>query len=310
MKITIIGAGNVGATCADIIAQKNIVNKIILLDIKKNLAEGKAIDIAQNASIFGYNTKIIGVTDNYSKTESSDIVIITSGSVRKPGMTRDDILIYNAKIVKYVTKQIIKYSPKTKIIVVSNPLDIMTYIVYKTANIDSKYIFGMSGLLDSSRYNRLIADKLKCAIEDIHSLILGSHGDTMIPLIRYTSISGIPISELLTKYDIKNIIERTKKGGGEIIDLLGISAWYAPAAAIAKMIEIIVKDSKKIISCSSFLQGEYGIKNIYIGVPVILGKEGIEKIIELKLNKEEMNDFNISVTHIKKILLMLKSIKL
>lgn len=310
MKITIIGAGNVGATCADIIAQKNIVNKIVLLDIKKNLAEGKAIDISQNASIFGYNTKIIGVTEDYSKTETSDIIIITSGSVRKPGMTRDDILIYNAKIVKYVTKQTIKYSPKAKFIVVSNPLDIMTYIVYKTANIDSKYIFGMSGLLDISRYNRLISNELNCSIEDINSLIIGSHGDTMIPLIRYTNISGIPISELLDQYQIDNIIKNTKKGGGEIINLLGISAWYTPGAAIAKMVEIIIKDSKQIIPCSSFLQGEYGVNNIYIGVPVILGKQGIEKIIELKLNKEEMNDFQISVSHINKILTRLNSINL
>lgn len=310
MKITIIGAGNVGATCADIIAQKNILDEIILLDIKKNLAEGKAIDISQNASIFGYNTKIIGVTEDYKKTESSDIIVITSGSVRKPGMTRDDILIYNAKIVKYVTQKTIKYSPKAKFIVVSNPLDIMTYIVYKTANIDSKYIFGMSGLLDTARYNKLISNKLNCSIEDVHSLILGSHGDTMIPLIRYTNISGIPISELLNQNDIENIIEKTKQGGGEIINLLGISAWYAPGAAIAKMIEIIVKNSKKIISCCSFLQGEYGIKNIYIGVPVILGKEGIEKIIELKLNKEEMKKFQISVLHIKKTLLLLDSIKI
>lgn len=310
MKITIIGAGNVGATCADIIAQKNIVNKIILLDIKKNLAEGKAIDISQNASIFGYNTKIIGVTEDYSKTDSSDIIIITSGSVRKYGMTRDDVLIYNAKIVKYVTKQTIKYSPKAKFIVVSNPLDIMTYIVYKTANIDPKYIFGMSGLLDVSRYNRLIANELNCSIEDINSLIIGSHGDTMIPLIRYTNISGIPISELLDKDKIQSIIKNTKKGGEEIINLLGISAWYTPGAAIAKMVEIIIKNSKKIITCSSFLQGEYGVNDIYIGVPVILGKQGIEKIIELKLNKEEMDDFQISVSHINKTLITLNSINL
>lgn len=308
MKISIIGAGNVGATCADIIAQKNLVDTIILLDIKPNLAEGKAMDISQNATIFGYHTKIIGVTAQYSQTKNSDIIIITSGTIRKVGMSREDILIYNAKIVKAVATEIIKYSPYAKFIVVSNPVDIMTYIVYKTININSKYVIGMSGILDTARYNRLIANKLVCSIRDIQSLVIGAHGDTMLPLTRYTNISGIPITELLTQSELNQIIEKTKKGGEEIIKLLGISAWYAPGAAIAKMIEIMMKNPKTIISCSTLLQGEYGIKDIYIGMPVILNKEGINKIIELKLNQEEMNKLNTSVIQIKNTLIKLNTI--
>lgn len=308
MKISIVGAGNVGATCADIIAQKNLVDTIILLDIKPNLAEGKAMDISQNAAIFGYKTEIIGVTEKYSQTKNSDIVIITSGTIRKFGMSRDDVLIYNAKIVKTVAKKIIKYSPDAKFIIVSNPVDIMTYIVYKTINIHSKNVIGMSGILDTARYNRLISNKLICSISDIQSLVIGAHGDTMLPLTRYTNISGIPITELLTQNELNQIIEKTKKGGEEIIKLLGISAWYTPGAAIAKMIEIMMKNTNTIISCSTLLQGEYGIKDIYIGMPVLLNKEGINKIIELKLNQEEMNKLNTSVIQVKNTLLKLNTI--
>ncbi|WGH27837.1 MAG: malate dehydrogenase [Candidatus Bostrichicola ureolyticus] len=298
MKITIIGAGNVGATSAEILFKKNVVKEIILLDVKKNLAEGKAIDISQTAPINGSYSKIIGVTNDYSKTENSKVIVITSGITRKYNMSRDDLININANIVKSVIKKSIEYSPDTIFIVVSNPLDVMTYVAFISSKINASRVFGMAGILDKARYCTFLATELNCYPQDIQTLLLGSHGDTMVPLPRYTTVSGIPIIELIDKSKIDSIIERTKKGGLEIVNMLGTSAWYAPGAAVAQMVESIIKDSKRIFPCSAWLQGEYGLKNIYLGVPVILGKNGIEKILELKLNNEEMNFLKKSAEHI------------
>lgn len=287
MKVTVVGAGNVGATCADVIAQKELANEVVLLDIKENFAEGKALDIWQTAPVNLYDTRIKGSTNDYSKTANSDVVVITSGLPRKPGMSRDDLISTNAGIVKGVTENILKYSPNTIIIVVSNPLDVMTYCAYLTAKIDPKRVFGMAGILDTARYRAFLAEELNCSPKDIQAVLMGGHGDTMVPLPRYTTVAGIPVTELISKARLDEIIERTKKGGGEIVNLLGTSAWYAPGASAAQMVEAIVRDQKRIFPVCAWLQGEYGFKNIYLGVPVKLGKNGIEEIIELKLNDDE-----------------------
>src|ERR1700752_1879853 len=272
MKVTVVGAGNVGATCADVIAQRDYANEVWLLDIKPNFAEGKALDIWQAAPIHGYDSRVKGSTNDYSKTANSDVVVITSGLPRKPGMSRDDLISTNAGIVKGVTENIMKHSPDTIIIVVSNPLDVMTYCAYLTAHIDSSRVFGMAGILDTARYRAFLADALNCSPKDIQGMLLGGHGDTMVPLPRYTTVAGIPLTELLSKDKIDAIIERTKNGGGEIVNLLGTSAWYAPGAAAAQMVEAIVKNENRVFPVCSLLNGEYGHKGIYLGVPVKLGK--------------------------------------
>lgn len=287
MKVTVVGAGLVGATCAESIAHKDIVKEVVLLDVKPNLAEGKALDMWQMSPVDLFDTRITGSSNDYSKTANSDIVVITAGVPRKPGMSRDDLISINADIVKTSTENILKYSPDAIIIIVSNPLDVMTYCAYLTAKIDSHRVFGMAGILDTARYGAFIAEALNCSPKDIHSILMGGHGDTMVPLPRYTTVSGIPITELLEKEKLDAIVERTKKGGTEIVNLLGTSAWYAPGVAAAQMVEAIVKDQKRIFPCCAWLQGEYGLKDIYLGVPVKLGKNGIEQIIELKLNEQE-----------------------
>ncbi|WP_185869635.1 malate dehydrogenase [Blattabacterium cuenoti] len=307
MKVTIIGAGNVGAHCASLLAQKDIVREIILLDIKKNFSEGKSLDISQMLSLVESNTKIFGITNDYSKSKNSEIIIITCGIPRKPGMSRDDLININAKIIYSVTKKSIFFSPNAKLIIVSNPLDIMSYVSYLASEIDSSRVFGMAGILDSARYRFFLSKKLNISFHDIQSLLLGSHGDTMVPLYRYTSISGIPIKEFLSEKDNDIIIEKTKKGGEEIVNLLGTSAWMAPSASVVKMVECILKNSKRIFSCSVFLKGEYGLENLYLGVPVILGKYGVEKIIELKLNKEEMSLLKKSGNYVKNTINKLKN---
>src|SRR3954470_6367671 len=287
MKVTVVGAGNVGATCADVIAQRDYANEVWLLDIKPNFAEGKALDIWQAAPIHLYDSRVQGSTNDYSKTADSDVVVITSGLPRKPGMSRDDLIATNAGIVRGVTENIMKHSPNTIIIVVSNPLDVMTYCAYLTAKIDSSKVFGMAGILDTARYRAFLAEALNTSPKDIQAVLMGGHGDTMVPLPRYTTVGGIPVTELIDKDKLDAIIERTKKGGGEIVNLLGTSAWYAPGAAAAQMVEAIVRDQKRIFPVCALLNGEYGMKDIYLGVPVVLGKKGIERIIELKLNAEE-----------------------
>ena len=305
MKVTVVGAGNVGATCADVIAQKELVNELVLLDIKENFAEGKALDIWQTAPINLYDTRVSGSTNDYSKTANSDVVVITSGLPRKPGMSRDDLISTNAGIVKTVTENILKYSPNCIIIIVSNPLDVMTYCAYLTAKIDSKRVFGMAGVLDTARYRAFLAEELNCSPKDIQAVLMGGHGDTMVPLPRYTTLAGIPITELISKEKLAEIIDRTKKGGGEIVNLLGTSAWYAPGASAAQMVEAIIRDQKRIFPVCAWLQGEYGLKDIYLGVPVKLGKNGIEQIIELKLNDEEKKLLNDSAKSVKEVMAVL-----
>lgn len=287
MKVTVVGAGNVGATCADVLAHKEIANEVVLLDIKEGFAEGKALDIWQTAPINLYDSRVTGSTNDYSKTANSDVVVITSGLPRKPGMSRDDLIATNAGIVKSVTENIIKYSPDAIIVIVSNPLDVMTYCAYLSAKVDSKKVFGMAGILDTARYRAFLATELNVSPKDIQAVLMGGHGDTMVPLPRYTTVGGIPVTELIEKDKLDAIIERTKGGGGEIVKLLGTSAWYAPGAAAAQMVEAIVRDQKRVFPVCAWLQGEYGLKDIYLGVPVILGKDGIEKIIELQLTEDE-----------------------
>ena len=302
MKITVVGAGNVGATCANVIAHKELANEVILLDIKEGLAEGKSLDIWQTAPINLYDTRITGVTNDYSKTANSEVVVITSGLPRKPGMSRDDLISTNAGIVKGVTSNIIKYSPNAIIIVVSNPLDVMTYCAYLTAKVDSSKVFGMAGILDTARYRAFLAEALDVSPKDIQAVLMGGHGDTMVPLPRYTTVSGIPVTELIDETKLNAIIERTKKGGGELVNLMGTSAWYAPGAAAAQMVEAIVRDQKRIFPVCALLNGEYGMNNIYLGVPVKLGKNGIEQIIELKLNQEEKALLTESAAAVKQVM--------
>lgn len=301
-KVSVIGAGNVGATVADVLAQKDIANQIVLVDIKENFAEGKALDIWQTAPVNMYDTRVIGTTGDYSKTKNSDVVVITSGLPRKPGMSRDDLISTNAKIVDSVTKQVIEHSPDAIIIVVSNPLDVMTYCAYLTANIDSSRVFGMAGVLDTARYRAFLAEELNVSPKDIQAILMGGHGDTMVPLPRYTTVSGIPVTEMISEDKLTAIVNRTKAGGGEIVNLLGTSAWYAPGASAAQMVEAILKDQKRIVPACAWLQGEYGLKDIYLGVPVKLGRKGIEKVIELKLNTAEMDLLNSSAHSVREVM--------
>ena len=287
MKITVVGAGNVGATCADVLAYREVGNQIVLVDIKEGIAEGKALDIWQKAPIDLYDSRTIGVTNDYSKSANSDVVVITSGLPRKPDMSRDDLIGTNAGIVKSVTENIIKYSPNAIIIVVSNPLDVMTYQAHLTSKLPRTKVFGMAGILDTARYRAFLAEALNVSPKDIQAMLLGGHGDTMVPLPRYTTVAGIPVTELIDKDKLNAILERTKVGGGELVKLMGTSAWYAPGSAAAQMVEAIVKDQRRVFPVCIRLDGEYGIKDCYLGVPVILGKNGIERVIELDLNSEE-----------------------
>jgi len=302
MKITVVGAGNVGATCANVIAHKELANEVVLLDIKEGFAEGKALDIWETSPINLYDTRMTGSTDDYGKTAGSDVVVITSGMPRKPGMSRDDLIATNAAIVKLVTEQVIEHSPDAKIIVVSNPLDVMTYAAYLTAKVDPNRVFGMAGILDTARYRSFLAQTLDVSPKDIQAVLMGGHGDTMVPLPRYTTVGGIPVTELIDKPSLDAIVERTKKGGGEIVELLGTSAWYAPGAAAAQMVEAIARDQKRIFPCCAWLQGEYGLNDIYLGVPVKLGKNGIEQIIELDLNHEEEELLHSSAKSVKEVM--------
>lgn len=287
MKVTVVGAGNVGATCADVLAYREIANEVVLLDIKEGVAEGKALDIWQKAPINLYDTRTTGSTNDYSKTAGSDIVVITSGLPRKPGMSRDDLISTNAGIVKSVTEQIMEHSPNAILIIVSNPLDVMTYVAHKTSGLDRTKVMGMAGILDTGRYRAFLASEIGCSPKDIQAVLMGGHGDTMVPLPRYTTVAGIPITELVAKDKLDAIVERTKKGGGELVKLMGTSAWYAPGAAAAQMVEAIVRDQKRIFPCAISLEGEYGISNCYLGVPVMLGKNGVEKVYELALDADE-----------------------
>ncbi|HDR89878.1 MAG TPA: malate dehydrogenase [Bacteroidetes bacterium] len=288
-KITVVGAGNVGATCANEIARQELAGEVVLVDIKEGLPQGKALDMWQTSPLQGFNTRIYGATNDYTITSGSEVVVITAGVPRGPGMSRETLIDTNARIIKAVTENILKYNPNPILIVVSNPLDVMTCAVCKAARnrLSSGRIFGMAGILDTARYKTFIAEKLTISPKSIHAILMGGHGDTMVPLPRYTTVSGIPISELLDDATLQDIIERTKKGGGELVNLIGTSAWYAPGAAAAQMVESVVRNQKRVFPVCARLTGEYGLKDIHLGVPVVLGKNGIEKIIELKLNKDE-----------------------
>ena len=308
MKVTVVGAGNVGATCADVLAQREVCNEVVLVDIKEGLSEGKALDIFQKSPINLYDTRTVGSTNDYTLTENSDVVVITSGLPRKPGMSRDDLIGTNAKIVESVTKNIIKHSPNSIIIIVSNPLDVMTYQAHITSNFDRNRVMGMAGILDTARYRAFIADELNISPKDIQAVLLGGHGDTMVPLPRYTTVSGIPVTELINDKKLDEIIERTKFGGGELVKLMGTSAWYAPGAAAAQMVESIVKNQKRIFPVCVKLEGEYNIDDCYLGVPVILGSNGIEKVIELDLNSDERILLEESRSHVKEVMSVLENL--
>ena len=310
MKVTVVGAGNVGATCANCIAEKDIVNEVVLLDIKEGVAEGKSLDMWQTAPINLYDTRIKGVTNDYEATNGSEVVVITSGLPRKPGMSRDDLISTNAGIVKSVTENVIKHSPNAKIIIVSNPLDVMCYCAFLTAKVDSSRVFGMAGVLDTARYRAFLAEALNVSPKDIQALLLGGHGDTMVPLPRYTSVGGIPVTELIDADKLHAIIERTKVGGGELVKLMGTSAWYAPGAAAAQMVEAIIRDQKRVFPVCAMLNGEYGMKDIYLGVPVVLGKIGIERIIEVQLDEEEKELLATSAKAVRSVMDVLDNMKM
>ena len=310
MKVTVVGAGNVGATCANCIAEKDIVKEVVLLDIKEGVTEGKSLDMWQTAPINLYDTRIKGVTNDYSATAGSEVVVITSGLPRKPGMSRDDLISTNAGIVKSVTENVVKYSPDAKIIIVSNPLDVMCYCAYLAAKVDSSKVFGMAGVLDTARYRAFLAEELNVSPKDIQALLMGGHGDTMVPLPRYTSVGGIPVTELIDADKLHAIIERTKVGGGELVKLMGTSAWYAPGAAAAQMVEAIIRDQRRVFPVCALLRGEYGMKDIYLGVPVVLGKNGIEKIIEVKLDNEEKELLAASAKAVRSVMDVLDNMKM
>lgn len=302
MKITVVGAGNVGATCADVLAYREIANEIVLVDIKEGLAEGKALDIWQKAPINQYDSFSEGTTGDYSKTAGSDVVVITSGLPRKPGMSRDDLIETNAGIVKTVTENVVAHSPDAVIIIVSNPLDVMTYQAHITSKLPRTKIMGMAGILDTARFRAFLAEALQVSPKDIQAVLMGGHGDTMVPLPRYTTVGGIPVTELIDHDKLQAIIERTQKGGGELVKLMGTSAWYAPGSAAAQMAEAIVKDQRRVFPVCVKLEGEYGIDNCYLGVPVVLGKNGIEKIIELDLNDDEKSLLYTSRDHVSEVM--------
>jgi malate dehydrogenase len=308
-KVTVVGAGNVGATCANVLAHKDVVKEVVLLDIKGDLARGKALDSWQQAPIDYYSTSIKG-TEDYADTANSDIVVITAGIPRRPGMSRDDLISTNAKIVTAVTKSILEHSPNPIIIVVSNPLDVMTFAAHKASGLDSSRVFGMAGILDTARYRAFLATELNVSPKDLQAVLMGGHGDTMVPLPRYTTVAGIPVTEMIEEEKLNAIVERTKKGGGELVKLMGTSAWYAPGAAAAQMVESIVRDENRIFPCCAHLSGQYGLNDIFLGVPVQLGKNGIERVLELKLNDDEMALLNESAGHVTKVMEVFNSMNL
>lgn len=300
MKVTIVGAGNVGATAADVIASKSIVSDVILLDIKEGFAEGKALDIMQTSNTKGFNTRVVGVTSDYSKTSNSDVVVITSGMPRKPGMSREELIGINAKIVKDVTKNILIHSENPVIIVVSNPMDTMTYLTLKSSGLNKKRIIGMGGALDSSRFKTYISLAINKPANDIQGMVIGGHGDTtMIPLKRFAKYNGLPLTDFISEKNIEEVVKSTMVGGATLTKLLGTSAWYAPGSSVAYVVDSIINDHKRIIPSSVYLDGEYGFSDICIGVPCVIGKNGIEEIISLNLNNEEKLLFSNSVDAVK-----------
>jgi malate dehydrogenase len=300
MKVTVVGAGAVGATCADNIARKELVEELVLVDIKEGFAEGKALDIMQTASLLGFDTRVIGSTNDYSKTANSDVCVITSGIPRKPGMTREELIGTNAKIVETVAKNLLQYSPNAILVVISNPMDTMTYLTLKATGLPKNRIIGMGGILDSARFKCYLQQALNCSPNDLHGTVIGGHGDTtMIPLTRLASLNGTPVSNFLSEEQLKKIAADTMVGGATLTKLLGTSAWYAPGAAGAALVESIIRNEKKVFPCCVYLEGEYGQNDICMGVPVVIGKNGWEKVIDYKLNTEEQEMFNKSATAVR-----------
>ncbi len=307
MKVTIVGAGNVGSTCADVIASQSIASEVVLLDIKEGFAEGKALDMMQTATTIGFGTKIVGTTGDYSVTSNSDVVVITSGIPRKPGMSREELIGINAGIVKEVSNNILKYSSNAIIVVVSNPMDTMTYLTLNSTGLPKNRVIGMGGALDSSRFKTYLSLALNRPANDIQGMVIGGHGDTtMIPLTRLASYNGIPISNLIPEDKLKKVAQDTMIGGATLTKLLGTSAWYAPGASVAYLVNSILNDQKRIIPCSVLLDGEYNQDDICIGVPCIIGKNGCEKIIDLDLNDEEMIKFSQSAEAVRRMNLALE----
>ena len=300
-KVTVVGAGNVGATCANVLVTNQVADEVVLLDIKEGVSEGKAMDIMQTASILGINTRLTGVTNDYAMTEGSDVVVITSGIPRKPGMTREELIGVNAGIVKSVMDNVLKHSPNAIVICVSNPMDTMTYLIHKTSGLPKHRIIGMGGALDSARFRYFLSLALGANITEVEGIVLGGHGDTtMIPLVRYAAHRGLPATELLDKETLEKVAADTMVGGATLTKLLGTSAWYAPGAAAAQLVQAILHDEKKLISCSALLEGEYGQSDICIGVPCLLGRNGIEEVVEFKLNDQEKELFAKSAEAVRK----------
>ena len=288
MKVTIVGAGAVGASCAEYVAIKNFASEVVLVDIKEDYAEGKAMDLMQTASLMGFDTRITGSTNDYSKTANSDIAVITSGIPRKPGMTREELIGINADIVKSVASSLIQHSPNVILIVVSNPMDTMTYLVHKTTDLPKNRIIGMGGALDSARFKYRLSEALECPASDVDGMVIGGHSDTgMVPLTRLATRNSVPVSEFLSEDRLSQVGEDTKVGGATLTKMLGTSAWYAPGAAVSSLVQAIACDQKKMFPCSALLEGEYGLNDLCIGVPVILGANGIEKIVEIELDEAE-----------------------
>jgi len=300
MKVTVVGAGAVGASCAEYIAIKNFASEVVLLDIKENFAEGKSMDLMQTSSLNGFDTKIVGTTNDYSKTSGSDIAVITSGIPRKPGMTREELIGINAGIVKTVSENLIKHSPNVVLIIVSNPMDTMTYLVHKTTDLPKHRIIGMGGALDSARFKYRLAEALDCPSSDVDGMVIGGHSDKgMLPLTRLASRNSIRVSKFLSEERLSEVLEATKVGGATLTGMLGTSAWYAPGAAVSSLVQSIACNQKKMFPCSVFLDGEYGLSDLCIGVPVILGRNGIEKIVEIDLNDSEMDKLKESAEGVK-----------
>ena len=287
-KVTVVGAGNVGATCANVLVTNNVADEVVLIDIKQGLAEGKTMDIMQTANLLNINTRMVGVTNDYEMTKDSDVVVITSGIPRKPGMTREDLIAVNAGIVKSVTDNVLKYSPNAVIVCVSNPMDTMTYLIHKTSGLPKNRIIGMGGALDSSRFKYFLSLALNANPNEVDGMVIGGHGDTtMIPLTRYATYRGVPVSQILDKETLDKVAADTMVGGATLTGLLGTSAWYAPGAASAAVVAAVLHDQKRVIPCSALVEGEYGQSDLCIGVPCLLGKNGIEKIVDIKLNDDE-----------------------
>ena len=308
MKVTVVGAGAVGASCAEYIAIKNFASEVVLVDIKENFAEGKAMDLMQTASLNNFDTKIVGSTNDYSKTAGSDIAVITSGIPRKPGMTREELIGINAGIVKMVSENLIKHSPNVILVIVSNPMDTMTYLVHQTTNLPKNRIIGMGGALDSARFKFRLAEAMDCPSSDVDGIVIGGHSDKgMLPLTRLATRNSVRVSEFISKERLSEVLESTKVGGATLTGMLGTSAWYAPGAAVSSLVHSIACNQKKMFPCSVFLDGEYGLSDLCIGVPVILGKNGIEKIVELDLSDSEMEKLQESAEGVKKTNALLDS---